>query len=128
MHLDVVCIHKVVLCWSSFEKWVGFEKDERHNRLFNFYNWLFICILYQWSFFILEIKEKSLYMEKNCLASQCGLISTRSWVRPLWWCQSIFLSALVFCFPLFFSLKIAWLLVSLHVSFCFSGVGSSKSW
>lgn len=102
-----------------FFKLGGIWKRERHNRLFDFY-WLFICILYQWSFLYWKLKKKKIYFgkKKNCLPSQCGLVSTRSWVWPLWWCQAIFLSLVCF----FLSLKmpeffLIWILLrSLHVS------------
>lgn len=58
------------------------------HRLSNFYNWWFICILYPWSFLYWKLKEKKIYIGgekkiKNCLAYQCGLALTRSWVWPL---------------------------------------------
>lgn len=125
VHLDVICIiHTVVLFffllskYSIFWNWVGFEKKKDIHRLSNFYNWLFICILYQWSFLYWKLKKKNLYWKKNCLASQCGLALTRSWVWPLGGVKQFFF---VFFFWLvcFLSLKKdAWILIllrSLHV-------------
>lgn len=68
---------------SIFWNWVGFEKGKKDiHRLSNFYNWLFICILYQWSFLYWKLKKK-IYIGKKSLASQCGLALIRSWVWPL---------------------------------------------
>lgn len=50
-----------------FKYWVGFEEKKRKDlhRLSNFYNWLLICILYQWSFLYWKLKEKkNLYWKK----------------------------------------------------------------
>lgn len=46
--------------------WMGFQKYKK-CRLSYFYNWLYLCILYQWNFFILEIKgfNKKKILEKN---------------------------------------------------------------
>lgn len=67
------------------------KKKKDLHRLSNFYNWLLICILYQWSFLYWKLKEKkNLYWKKNCLASQCGLTLTRSQVLASWWFQAIF--------------------------------------
>lgn len=70
VHLDVICIiHTVVFLSvqsiSIFWNWVGFEKEKKDiHRLSNFYNWLFICILYQWSFLYWKLKKKNLYWKK----------------------------------------------------------------
>lgn len=83
------------------------------HRLSNFYNWWFICILYPWSFLYWKLKEKkNLYWGrgkkiKNCLAYQCGLALTRSWVWPLAGVKQFFF------FFFFFSLAFAtkWCLI-----------------
>lgn len=46
--------------WKSKKK-----KKKTENRLSNFYNWLFICILYQWSFLYWKLKKKNLYWKKK---------------------------------------------------------------
>lgn len=80
------------------------------HRLSNFYNWWFICILYPWSFLYWKLKEKkNLYWGrgkkiKNCLAYQCGLALTRSWVWPLAGVKQFF-----FFFSLAFATK--WCLI-----------------
>lgn len=82
------------------------------HRLSNFYNWWFICILYPWSFLYWKLKEKkNLYWGrgkkiKNCLAYQCGLALTRSWVWPLAGVKQFFFS---FFFSLAFATK--WCLI-----------------
>lgn len=45
---------------------MGFQKYKK-CRLSYFYNWLYLCILYQWNFFILEIKgyNKKKILEKK---------------------------------------------------------------
>lgn len=81
------------------------------HRLSNFYNWWFICILYPWSFLYWKLKEKkNLYWGrgkkiKNCLAYQCGLALTRSWVWPLAGVKQFFF----FFFSLAFATK--WCLI-----------------
>lgn len=81
------------------------------HRLSNFYNWWFICILYPWSFLYWKLKEKkkSILGEgkkiKNCLAYQCGLALTRSWVWPLAGVKQFFF----FFFSLAFATK--WCLI-----------------
>lgn len=82
------------------------RRRKKRHRLSNFYNWLFICILYQWSFLYWKLKKKKIYIgKKNCLASQCGLALTRSWVWPLGGVKQFFF---FFSFVLFLSLKVAW--------------------
>lgn len=48
-------------------------------RLSYFYNWLYLCILYQWNFFILEIKG---YNKKNL--RQKNLSGLVVWPDPDW--------------------------------------------
>lgn len=125
VHLDVICIIHTVQLYiniyfsfcsiTNFWNWVGFEKDKRQkkdiHRLSNFYNWWFICILYPWSFLYWKLKEKkNLYWGrgkkiKNCLAYQCGLALTRSWVWPLAGVKQFFF----FFFSLAFATK--WCLI-----------------
>lgn len=88
------------------------------HRLSNFYNWLFICILYQWSFLYWKLKKKESILEKNCLASQCGLALTRSWVWPLGGVKQFFFFSFFFSFVLFFVSKSCLIFIwvwSLHV-------------
>lgn len=82
------------------------------HRLSNFYNWWFICILYPWSFLYWKLKEKkNLYWGrgkkiKNCLAYQCGLALTRSWVWPLAGVKQFF-----FFFFFFLAFATKWCLI-----------------
>lgn len=53
---------------SNFLKLGGIWKRKKKkdiHRLSNFYNWLFICILYQWSFLYWKLKKKNLYWKKK---------------------------------------------------------------
>lgn len=56
----------VKIFFFFFKYWVGFEEKKKDlHRLSNFYNWLLICILYQWSFLYWKLKEKkNLYWKK----------------------------------------------------------------
>lgn len=114
MHLDVICIiHTVVFfLFRQYFFETGWalkkEKKKKKHRLSNFYNWLFICILYQWSFLYWELKKKNLYWKK--------LSGLSMWPRldqvlslASWWCQAIFC-----CFCLL-SLIRCLILSSLHV-------------
>lgn len=114
------------------------------HRLSNFYNWWFICILYPWSFLYWKLKEKkNLYWGrgkkiKNCLAYQCGLALTRSWVWPLAGVKQFFFfsSSSLLLLPLndawflIFFIPLGSLCPSLHESVSGEGVGlgSSKLW
>lgn len=110
------------------------KKSDDIHRLSNFYNWLFICILYQWSFLYWKLKEKNLYWKKK-------LSGLSMWPRldqvlslASLWCQAIFF--LFVCF-LLLPLKDAWfwfyldlyMFLTSLISFSFlGGLGSSKSW
>lgn len=115
---------------SIFWNWVGFEKEKkrRHTQAFQFLQLVVHMYFVPVKLFILEIKEKKSILEKkkNCLASQCGLALTRSWVWPLGGVKQFFF---LYCF-VFVSKRclILTLLRSLHVphfviSFSFGGVG-----
>lgn len=105
VHLDVICIiHTVFFCSGDIIFETGWalkklkkKKKNRKNRLSNFYNWLFICILYQWSFLYWKLKKKNLYWKKK-------LSGLSMWPRldqvsssASWWCQAIFFFVVVFC-------------------------------
>lgn len=113
------------------------QKTKDIHRLSNFYNWWFICILYPWSFLYWKLKEKkNLYWGrgkkiKNCLAYQCGLALTRSWVWPLAGVKQFFF----FFFSLAFATKWClifdllyppWISVSLTSWISFRGGGGVK--
>lgn len=75
--VDPVSVMYVCLTTLGKKKichWMGFQKYKK-CRLSYFYNWLYLCILYQWNFFILEIKgynKKKILEKKICLAWWCG--------------------------------------------------------
>ena len=129
VHLDVICIIHTVVFLSvqsiwNFLKLGGIwkrkkKKKKRHTQAFQFLQLVVHMYFVPVKLFILEIKEKKSILEKkNCLASQCGLALTGSWVWPLWWCQAIFFLFIYFFFRVcfcFFVSKRCLILILLHV-------------
>lgn len=78
--------------------WKRKEKKNRHTQAFQFLQLVVHMYFVPVKLFILEIKEKKSILEKKkCLASQCGLALTRSWVWPLGGVKQ-FNFFLLFCF------------------------------
>lgn len=67
------------------------KKKKRPTQAFQFLQLVVNMYFVPVKLFILEIKgKKKSILEKNCLASQCGLTLTRSQVLASWWFQAIF--------------------------------------
>lgn len=79
--ISVDPVSVMYVCLTTLRKichWMGFKKYKK-CRLSYFYNWLYLCILYQWNFFILEIKG---YNNKKILEKKLsGLVV---WPDPDW--------------------------------------------
>lgn len=81
MHFSGSCKRDVCLFDNSWKicHWMGFKKYKK-CRLSYFYNWLYLCILYQWNFLYWRLKDttkkKNLRKKKSCLAWWCGLTLT----------------------------------------------------
>lgn len=58
MHFSGSCKRDVCLFDNTSKSVTGWDlkSTKKKCRLSYFYNWLYLCILYQWNFFILEIK------------------------------------------------------------------------
>lgn len=79
MHFSGSCKCDVCLFdnTSKICHWMGFKKYKK-CRLSYFYNWLYLCILYQWNFLYWRLKDttKKNLRKKSCLAWWCGLTLT----------------------------------------------------
>lgn len=129
---------RCILVWSVniqyflftnfFELGGIWKKQNDKNRLSNFYNWLFICILYQWSFLYWKLKKK-IYIGKNvwplnvalpCLGLELGLlVVSRNFGRMFCHKKNITFNSFTWSLYMFLTSLFSYILM---------GLGSSKSW
>lgn len=125
VHLDVICIIHTVVFLSvqsvwNFLKLGGIWKRKKKrkkdiHRLSNFYNWLFICILYQWSFLYWKLKKKNLYWKKKLSGLSMWPRLDRVLSLASLVVSSNFFFVCLFLFLFFFVSKRCLILILLHV-------------
>lgn len=130
MHFSGSCKRDVCLFdnTSKICHWMGF-KQYKKCRLSYFYNWLYLCILYQWNFLYWRLKDTSKKKKKKNLRKKTlsGLVV---WPDPDWspsmissWHQGSWLLIIRFSrrsLALFLSLLFPHLSVVLSFSLSFS--------